>query len=123
MNESESWKEERQSAFLYRVIADRETVEERRRLFLKLAEAAEAQAQHWQKLAADKGMRVPTRFSPALRARLVARLIQWLGPRRLLPMLAAMKVRGLSVYAHGPAGGHDAPIAGRSEERRVGKEC
>ncbi|HKT32542.1 MAG TPA: VIT1/CCC1 transporter family protein [Gammaproteobacteria bacterium] len=117
MNESQSWKEERQSAFLYRVIAERETVEERRRLFLKLAEAAEAQAQHWQKLAADKGMRVPARFTPELRARVVARLIQWLGPRRLLPMLAAMKVRGLSVYAQAPGTGHDAPIAGRAEFR------
>jgi len=38
-------------------------------------------------------------FVPALRARIVARLIQHFGPRALRSVLAAMKLRGLSVYS------------------------
>jgi len=37
-------------------------------------------------------------FVPSLRARIVARLIQHFGPRALRSILAAMKLRGLSVY-------------------------
>ncbi len=117
MNERDSWREEQQSAFLYRVIAEYEPAPELRKLFMKLAETAEGQAHYWQRLAADKGMTLPSPFRPALRARLVAWLVKWLGPQRLLPMLAAMKVRGLSVYTHTVAAGHDAPVAGRPEMR------
>jgi VIT1/CCC1 family predicted Fe2+/Mn2+ transporter len=38
-------------------------------------------------------------FTPSLRARIVARLIQHFGPRPLRSVLAAMKLRGLSVYS------------------------
>jgi VIT1/CCC1 family predicted Fe2+/Mn2+ transporter len=47
-----------------------------------------------------------------MRARLVARLVDWIGPRKLRPVLAAMKLRGLSVYAapaHPP--GHVMPTS------------
>lgn len=44
-----------------------------------------------------QGITVP-RFQTRMRLRLVAALIRWLGARRLLPVLAAMKVRGLSIY-------------------------
>ena len=117
MNERDSWWEELQSAFLYRVIAECEPTPELRTLFVKLAEAAESQARHWQRLAMEKGLTLPTRFRPAVRARLVARLVELLGPQRLLPILAAMKVRGLSVYTHSMTAGHDAPVAGRPEFR------
>jgi vacuolar iron transporter family protein len=117
MNEFDSWQEEQQSAFLYRVIAAREPKPELRTLFIKLAEAAEGQSQHWANLATDKGATLPAHFRPAWRARLVARLINWMGPQRLLPILAAMKVRGLSVYTQGKTGGHDVPVAGRPESR------
>ena len=117
MNELGSWQEEQQSAFLYRVIAARESRAELRTLFMKLAEAAEAQSQHWAQILADKGVSLPAKFRPAWRARLVARLIRRMGPERLLPILAAMKVRGLSVYTRARPGGHDAPAAGRPEMR------
>ncbi|HVA56236.1 MAG TPA: VIT1/CCC1 transporter family protein [Gammaproteobacteria bacterium] len=116
-NDLDSWQEEQQSAFLYRVIADCEPKPELRTLFVKLAEAAESQSQHWQKLLTDKGVKLPSHFHPALRARLVAQLVRWMGPQRLLPILAAMKVRGLSVYTGTRASGHDAPVAGRQETR------
>ncbi|MGB9428680.1 MAG: VIT1/CCC1 transporter family protein [Gammaproteobacteria bacterium] len=117
MSERDSWWEERQSAFLYRAIAECEPAPELRKLFMKLAEAAEHQAHHWQKLLTDKGVKLPAHFRPAWRARFAARLVKLMGARRLLPMLAAMKVRGLSVYAHGPASGHSTPVAGRPESR------
>ncbi len=111
MSERASWAEEKQSAYLYRVLADVESDAGRRRLFLGLAAAAEEQAETWAGLARKAGRPVPARFSPGLRARIVAFLIRRVGPRRVLPLLAAMKVRGLSVYtAAGPAGaGHRMP--------------
>ncbi len=117
MNELDSWQEEQQSAHLYRVIADCEPKPELRTLFVKLAEAAEAQSRYWAQLATGKGATVPAHFHPALRARLVAQLVRLMGPHRLLPILAAMKVRGLSVYTGATASGHDAPVAGCQESR------
>jgi len=54
------------------------------------------------------------------RTRLVARLVQWLGPRRLRGVLAAMKVRGMAVYSKREPGGHSAPAAGGVEHRHRG---
>ncbi|HSN18574.1 MAG TPA: VIT1/CCC1 transporter family protein [Gammaproteobacteria bacterium] len=116
-SEFESWHEEKQSAYLYRVVADCERSPEIRAMFLKLADAADAQAEHWRKIATGKGVTLPGSFQPKLRAQLVAHMLRRLGPERMLPVLAAMKVRGLSVYTHGAPGGHGAPIAGQQESR------
>ncbi|HET7921148.1 MAG TPA: VIT1/CCC1 transporter family protein [Gammaproteobacteria bacterium] len=113
----ESWHEEKQSAFLYRVLAQRETGRELKTLFTRLAEAAEAQAGYWEKLAAQQAVPLPAQFQPSMRARIVAHMIRRLGPRRMLPVLAAMKVRGLSVYAQMPVSGHGTPVAGQAEFR------
>ncbi|HEX5339545.1 MAG TPA: VIT1/CCC1 transporter family protein [Gammaproteobacteria bacterium] len=115
--ELESWHEEKQSAFLYRVLSQRESGRELKTLFSRLAEAAETQARYWEKLALGKGAKLPPRFEPSLRARLVSHMIRRLGPRRMLPVLAAMKVRGLSVYTQGMPTGHAAPVAGQAEFR------
>ena len=64
-------------------------------MFLRLAAAAEQQAATWLAKSAGRADRV---FVPTLRARIVARLIRRFGPRSLKPVLAAMKLRGLSVY-------------------------
>ncbi len=116
-SELEGWHEEKQSAWLYRVLASREHAPELKALFHKLAEAAEEQSGTWQKLAAGKGVTLPAKFTPSLRARIVAHMIMRLGPERMLPVLAAMKVRGLSVYTQGAPGGHGTPIAGQPEFR------
>lgn len=115
--ELESWYEEKQSAFLYRVLSKREPSKELKTLFSRLADAAEAQSRHWEKLAVEKGLSLPSGFEPSMRARIVAHMIRRLGPRRMLPVLAAMKVRGLSVYTQGTPTGHGAPIAGQQEFR------
>jgi VIT1/CCC1 family predicted Fe2+/Mn2+ transporter len=115
--EYESWHEEKQSAYLYRIVAACEDSPEIKTMFLKLADAAEHQAQHWRKLAAAKGVHLPESFRPELRAQIVAHMLRRLGPERLLPVLAAMKVRGLSVYTHGMPGEHAMPAAGQQEFR------
>ncbi len=89
----DSWYHERESAWLYRVVADAESDPRNQQLFRALANAAEEQATHWARNAN------PGEFAPRPRARLVAALVRRLGPRALKPVLAAMKLRGLSVYA------------------------
>ncbi|HEY3859396.1 MAG TPA: VIT1/CCC1 transporter family protein [Gammaproteobacteria bacterium] len=120
--EHEAWHEEKQSAFLYRVVAEHERSPELKAMFMKLAQAADSQAETWQKIAAQKGLSLPTHFEPQVRARIVAHMLHHLGAERMLPVLAAMKVRGLSAYTHGAPGGHAAPAVGQQEfrHRRMG---
>jgi VIT1/CCC1 family predicted Fe2+/Mn2+ transporter len=99
------------------VVATCEKSPEIKAMFIKLADAADHQAQHWRKIAAERGVSLPESFRPALRAQLVSHMLRRLGPERLLPVLAAMKVRGLSVYTHGAPGEHAMPVAGQQEFR------
>ena len=106
----ENWTEEKQSAYLYRIMAETEEDENNIRLFTALANAAEAQAGLWEAKIRDHQLPVPDRFAPSRRSRLVAILIRRLGPRAIKPVLAAMKVRGLSVYSQASLGaGHPVP--------------
>src|SRR3954466_10338399 len=114
MNPLKSWTEEQRSAFLYRVCADAEHGTVRAELFRRLAGEAEAQATIWRAQLTSRGHPAPGPFVPDARTRLVASLVQWLGPRRLKNVLAAMKVRGMAVYgATMPSeAGHSLPPAG-----------
>ena len=103
----DSWYHEKESAWLYRQVAAAETDPAKSALFLKLAAAAEEQATKWQLAAQrDGGASGARLFVPSLRARIVARLLSRIDPRALRPVLAAMKLRGLSVYSapHAVAG-------------------
>jgi len=106
----ESWYHEKESAWLYRQVAAAETDPKKRDLFLKLAVAAEEQAGKWQQSLARASAPAPAPFTPSVRARLVARLLQRLGVRALRTVLAAMKLRGLSVYDAPPVG-HPMPTS------------
>jgi VIT1/CCC1 family predicted Fe2+/Mn2+ transporter len=103
-----SWFEEKQSAWLYRQAAQAEPDPRMHRLFDQLADAAEQQAAIW-----SGDSNAP--FKPDLRARVVAALLQRIPPRKLRPILAAMKLRGLSAYdapAHNlPGGSHSMPTS------------
>ena len=103
MHEVASWTEEKRAAFLYRVIAAVESGTPREKLFLGLAAEAESQAAIWEKKARAAGADIPP-FVPDVRSRIVAGLVRRHGPRRLRGVLAAMKVRGMSVYAAGGSG-------------------
>lgn len=98
MNALESWREEKRSAYLYRIISDAESGTARQILFLELAQAAERQAQIWAEQARRGGVALPERYQPEPRVRLVAALVRRFGPRALRGVLAAMKVRGMSIY-------------------------
>src|SRR3569623_1172268 len=95
-----NWIEEKQSAWLYRVVTRAEFDPIKSTLFAELAEVAESQARIWEKQIRQRGGALPE-FHPNLRARLVARLLRLLGPRAVRPLLVAMKVRGMSVYQGG----------------------
>ena len=79
-----------------------------------LANAAEEQAGHWAKACN------PGEFSVQIRARLVAWLVRRFGPRtRSRPILAAMKLRGLSVFGSAPStDGHLMPVSVRDVGQR-----
>jgi VIT1/CCC1 family predicted Fe2+/Mn2+ transporter len=100
VNELSNWSEEKRAAYLYRVVAASESGTPREKLFLALAGEAEGQAAIWEKKARAAGLNVVP-FAPDVRARVVAGLVRRHGPRRLRTVLAAMKVRGMSVYASG----------------------
>jgi VIT1/CCC1 family predicted Fe2+/Mn2+ transporter len=111
----DSWYHEKESAWLYRQVAAAEPDPHKRHLFEQLAAAAEEQAVRWE-TAAGRGARAagPARrsFTPALRARIVAQLLRTFEPRALRPVLAAMKLRGLSVYSAPAApAGHAMPTS------------
>jgi VIT1/CCC1 family predicted Fe2+/Mn2+ transporter len=94
----EGWTEEKRSAWLYRIVSDAESGTTRQVLFLELAQAAEYQAGLWAKEMAKLGMSPPKVYRPELRTRLVGWLIPRLGVAPLKGVLAAMKVRGMSLY-------------------------
>src|SRR5437016_6908790 len=117
-NPLESWIEEQRSAYLYRVCADAEAGTARADLFTRLAGEAEAQGAIWRAQLTASGKPAPPPFVPDLRTRLVARLVQLFGPRRLRTVLAAMKVRGMAIYTRREPGGHSAPVAAGGVEHR-----
>ena len=109
----DSWYHEKESAWLYRQVAAAEVDPRKSDLFLKLAVAAEDQAAQWQRVARRTDAAAPQRvYVPSLRARIVARLLAHFEPRALRAVLAAMKLRGLSIYsAPASAGGHVMPTS------------
>lgn len=93
-----NWREEKRSAYLYRILAAKES-NNRQVLFNELAKAAEDQALVWQAAAEKEGLIVPKFYKPDLRSRIAAIMIKKLGPRKIRMILAALKVRGMSVYS------------------------
>lgn len=110
MSNSENWAEEKRSAYLYRVMAEVEDDPAKISLFNALARAADTQAGLWADRMREDGEPPPGRLSLTARLRVVAWMIRRIGPRAIRPVLAAMKVRGLSVYSHRTPGvGHAMP--------------
>lgn len=118
----ESLTEEYTAAYLYaRVITLESGVN--RRLFENLRTASLKQAGLWEAELERRGVPLPA-FRPGVRARLVDLLLGVVHPRHMLPVLAAMKVRGLGVYRSGQviagegAESEPALIETPAEERR-----
>ena len=118
MTALDSWYHEKESAWLYHLVAAAEPDARKRNLFLQLAAAAEEQAAKWEVSARHATAPDATPlgskrvFTPSLRARIVAQLLRHFGPRPLRSVLAAMKLRGLSVYsAPASIAGHAMPTS------------
>ncbi len=128
MDAQDNWRQEKQSAFLYRVIAEVEPSPLRSALFAALAEEADSQAAIWAEQAQAAGKKVDSAYKPNPRVRFVARLVRRFGVRPLRTVLAAMKVRGMAVYDGGgrvhPEQGHPMPTSlsevGRRHHTRDG---
>lgn len=115
----ESWKEEKESAFLYRVLTEVETDRAKRELFSKLADTADEQALTWADKLVAEGQPAPAHHQPSRRAHLVAGIVRRIGPRAARGILAAMKVRGLSIYDGADLSeGHAMPVSVSDVGRR-----
>ncbi|MBP9914634.1 MAG: VIT1/CCC1 transporter family protein [Thiobacillaceae bacterium] len=110
MHALESWIEEKRSAWLYRIVSDAESGSARQVLFLELAQAADTQAALWEAEMRKAGIAIPPDYLPDARTRFVGWLIPRFGVRPLRSVLAAMKVRGMSLY-HGGAAPHGTPVS------------
>ncbi len=105
MSNEERWREEIASAWLYLKVADAESDPAKSKLFRDLAVAAERQAG----IIVQSMSAKPPAFHPDMRLRLTAAIVRLLSPRRCKAILAASKIRGLSVYDSAPPAGHVMP--------------
>ena len=115
MHALDSWQEEMRSAYLYKIIARQEKVASRQKLFSQLAHEAESQAGIWAIEAQKSGYQAPKTYLPETRTKIVAWLIKSFGAPNIKPILAAIKIRGLSVYSNKRAAGYH-PIPTSVEE-------
>ena len=122
MKEHDGWAEEKRSAWLYRVVAQAERDGGRRALFNELAGEADKQAAMWERQADLAGNRVPGQYLPGVRERLIALMVRTFGPRAMRGILAAMKVRGMSIYAKSAPGHFMSPAVEGGEHRHRGVE-
>ena len=120
MNEISNWTEEKQAAYLYLIVAKAEAGTPRESLFRELAGAAEKQAAIWADLVRKAGGKMPGQYQPDLRTRVVAALVRRLGAYPLRTVLAAMKVRGMAIYAKDVPGHFMSPAVEGAEYRHRG---
>ncbi len=109
MNFLRSWTSEKQSAFLYKILAKKEGGNQRGDLFQKLSFEAEKQAEIWAEKMRAAGEKVPSQYFPGPRVVIVGALVTLLGPGRIKNILATLKVRGMSVYSTSLLQGHATP--------------
>jgi VIT1/CCC1 family predicted Fe2+/Mn2+ transporter len=100
----ERWRSEKTASYLSSAVAAAEPDPAKAALFRQMANAAETQAA----ILAKDLPEIPP-FEPSLRSRLTAFLIRTFGPRAMRPILAASKVRGVSVYSGKVPAGHPWP--------------
>lgn len=93
-----SWLQEKESAYLYRILVERSTEMSKQKLFAQLAIEAEEQAGIWEKTYQEHVKQPVPEFHPRWRVIVIKRLIIWFGPERIRTILSATKVRGMSIY-------------------------
>jgi vacuolar iron transporter family protein len=96
----DNWREEKRSAYLYQIMAAKESNLLHKKLFNDLHSAAEKQAASWEKKIRTEDPHLPLTFKPDLRTRLIENLINIFGSAPLCNILSAMKIRGMAVFRH-----------------------
>jgi vacuolar iron transporter family protein len=91
------WQDEADAAYLYRVLATAERDEQKRSLYLRLADVEDRHVEIWARLLGEHGRTVP-KHRPSTRTALLARLGRTFGPGFLLPMLLAEEGREVKSY-------------------------
>jgi len=93
--------DERNSAALYRVMAEHENNPQISGVYLRLAETEDAHAQTWAGRLAEAGADVPL-FRPSLRSRVLMWLVGRFGVNIVLPGLTTMERKGSDAYSSQP---------------------
>ncbi len=106
----ENWKEEKRAAYLYKIVAKADPKASHKKLFLELSVMADKQADIWAEQIKKAHLTVPTDYKPDLRTNIISWLVKQLGPRYLRLILAATKVRGMSIYREENIG-HEFPTS------------
>lgn len=119
MDYLENWREEKQSAYLYAILARNERTEARKKLFIDLEHIANKQAEIWENELKIHGGTVPF-FKPSLRTLLVAQLLRLFDAKRLRIILSAMKVRGMAVFSEDGADYPYSTVVAHHERRHKG---
>jgi VIT1/CCC1 family predicted Fe2+/Mn2+ transporter len=101
MQALDSYKEEKRSVYLYQELSKIEVNPVHQKLFVELSKLADKQAQIWEKQLIEQNIPVPTEFPLDFRSKFVIFLVKCFGPRSLRHALAAMKIRGMSIYHMG----------------------
>jgi len=117
----EHLQDEADAAFLYRRLAVLESDQSKSKIFNNLADVEERHVQVWIRVLGEAG-HAAAKPGPTLRARLLARIAGWLGPRFLLPALLAEEGREVKGYLDlhdrsvgGPAGAAALDLARESK--------
>src|SRR5438105_6371975 len=117
------WQDEADAAYLYRILAAAEPDSKKKDIYFRLADVEDRHVVVWSDLLAKHGHQ-PRKFRPSGRARLLATLGRWFGPRFLLPMLLEEEGREVNAYLvmhretprGAPAGAHALVLARDSAE-------
>ncbi len=103
--------DEADAAFLYRQLADLEPDQERAEIYRDLAQVEERHVLVWTELIEKETGSPPAASGPGVRARVLARLARWFGPRLLLPLLLEEEGREVKSYLALYQGAPAAPTA------------
>ena len=91
------YRDERDAALLYRLLADSEPDAKRRELFLKLAAVEDRHVARWAELFEETNQPLPS-YSPSVKSRVLAWLSRRFGSNAILPLIVAEEGREVQAY-------------------------
>jgi VIT1/CCC1 family predicted Fe2+/Mn2+ transporter len=93
----DNWLDERNTAWLYRVISEIEKDKRIAEVYRRMEQIELRHALHWEKNLKDGGEAIPT-FRPSRRTRILAWLARRFGPAMILPSMQTMEQNGVKSY-------------------------